>query len=203
MSLSRLHDHLATHMEEIALFVLPLTPDDDDDDDEGEEKKTKEIFEDISERDEEDEQIEEIAENVDKHDEEDEQIKENTENPDASDHLIWESETAQKAADDTRSLEFIDQYQQQATNHQALPSFADGWRLRNREPGSQAAADDLLDSHIGSPFSYDFGKAPRLEKTENKESCQCKFCPQAYDDVEYLGFHMKRAHSRMLSGEKI
>jgi hypothetical protein len=28
MSLSRLHSHLATHMEEIALFVLPLTQDD-------------------------------------------------------------------------------------------------------------------------------------------------------------------------------
>lgn len=32
MSLSRLESHLATHMEEIALFVLPLTPDDDETD---------------------------------------------------------------------------------------------------------------------------------------------------------------------------
>ena len=30
MSLSRLHSHLATHMEEIALFVLPLTQNDDE-----------------------------------------------------------------------------------------------------------------------------------------------------------------------------
>jgi hypothetical protein len=31
MSTSRLYDHLATHMEELALFVLPLTPDDSPD----------------------------------------------------------------------------------------------------------------------------------------------------------------------------
>ncbi|CAD0096914.1 unnamed protein product [Aureobasidium vineae] len=30
MSLSRLYEHLATHMEEIALFVLPMDPDDDE-----------------------------------------------------------------------------------------------------------------------------------------------------------------------------
>jgi hypothetical protein len=31
MPLSTLHGHLATHMEEIAFFVLPMTPDDDED----------------------------------------------------------------------------------------------------------------------------------------------------------------------------
>ncbi|KAG9759091.1 hypothetical protein KCU73_g3565, partial [Aureobasidium melanogenum] len=33
MSLSRLYEHLATHMEEIALFVLPRNPDEDEDED--------------------------------------------------------------------------------------------------------------------------------------------------------------------------
>jgi len=194
MSLSRLHDHLATHMEEIALFVLPLTPDDDEEE-EGEEEQIKEIAEVISEHDEEDEQIEEIAD-IGTHDEQDEQIKENPENPDASDHLIWESETAQEAADDTRSLEFIDQYQQLATDHQALPSFADRWRSRNRETGSQVAADDLLDS----PFQYDIEEALRpgkieqaqqTEKMKDSVTFQCTLCPKKFTRAYNLRSHLR------------
>lgn len=139
MSLSRLHDHLATHMEETALFVLPLTPDDEED------ERIEEIHGDIDEQDEEDEQIREIAEDIDEQDEEDVPSIGIATYVDEYDYPIRETKTDQDTAEDTESLKPTDQYQQQSLEQQGRPSFLDFFHRSTREGESQEATQDATD----------------------------------------------------------